>query len=47
MIQISPISPANVVSNEQALVSQKIEETVDAVGGRTFAVTIEDGYMAK
>jgi len=29
--------------NEQALVSLKLKKSVDAEGGRTFAVIIEDG----
>ena len=32
---------------EQALVSLKLKASVDAEGGRTFAVIIEGGYMAK
>jgi len=33
--------------NEQALVSLKLKKSVDAEGGRTFAVIIEGGSMAK
>jgi len=33
--------------NEQALVSLKLKKSIDAEGGRTFAVLIEGGYMAK
>jgi len=34
--------------HEQALVSLKLEKSVDAEeGGRTFAVMIKGGYMAK
>jgi len=33
--------------DEQALVSLKLKKTVDAEVGRTFAVRIEGGEMAK
>ena len=36
-----------VLPHEQALVSLKLKKSVDAEGGRTFAVMIEGGYMAK